>query len=454
MIREGKDRILSSLHALEIELPRQRILINLLPGDQPKEGSHFDLPILVALFQAMGLLPKPQGRAYYWGELQLDGCLRPFPDAIRHLFSIQSPLAESYHFSPMGVWDEEVEDFLHGKVFLMEHVEELFRQILPKALPMGEIKKIEARPPPRLPDNCLWNQLRGSRQQFLTWALALSGREHLLLMGSPGQGKSLWSKAAKDLLPPLAVEDWKDRVRFSGSDFRATHWRDLEKSPFEAPHHKASASAVVGGGSRQLKAGAMTRAHRGILFMDEFLEFHRDVLESLREPLEEKALSIARQQQSLRLPADIQLVAATNPCPCGNFRSLKVCVCRTQDFERYQRKLSGPLLDRFHRKLWWEYEDEKTEPEFKANPLRERIAAARRRQLPKIDALKWPPLENPRQERLFLDKWKTWLRWHSPSEATQQNFEEFWEFETEWERRWKGEQPKRTVRVRGTTGFH
>lgn len=445
MIREGKDRILSSLHSLQIELPAKRILVNLLPGDQPKEGSHFDLPICVALFQAMGLLMPPQKKNFYWGELQLDGSLRDFPDALRHLFSVADPHIGSFCFSPEGIWDEEVENFLSAPVDLIEHIEELFQKRERRKQSSENSASVKSSLAPSENKNLLkdevWNQLKGSPEQFLTWALAMTGREHLLLMGAPGQGKSLWSKASEALLPDLAVSQWKDRVRYSGTSFQISSWRDLSRPPFESPHHKASSAAIVGGGSRNLKAGAITRAHQGCLFLDEFLEFHRDVTESLREPLEEKALSIARQNQQLKLPADIQLIAATNPCPCGMHRSKKACQCQSSDFYRYQRKLSGPLLDRFHRKLWWEFKDENRPKGFEAKELRQKIKEARERKLPVLESsIPWPKLPNPRQKRLYLEKWKSWIQWHGLHSVTQKDFNRFWQFEMNWERKWNGEQ--------------
>ncbi|TVQ77245.1 MAG: ATP-binding protein [Bradymonadales bacterium] len=446
MIREGKDRIFSSLHALQIELPPQRILVHLMPGDQPKEGSHFDLPILVALFEAMGLLPTQEPKSYYWGELQLDGSLREFPQALRHLFAVNQKSAKGYTLQPPEDWDEEAEAFLDAPLLAIDHIEDLFQtpsesskakpspsEASIKAMALKELKsKLSAN------SNCLWNQLKGSPEQFLVWALSILGREHLLLMGPAGQGKSLWSKASKILLPPLPPQSWKERLRFLRGSQNGMSWRELSETPFESPHHKASASAVIGGGSRYIQEGAITRAHRGVLFLDELLEFHRDVLESLREPLEEKSLRIARSRGSWELPADIQLIAATNPCPCGSYRSKRQCLCTTRDFYRYQAKLSGPLTDRFHRKLWWEFQDQERPQGFSAQELALKIFEARDRRLPKTENLLWPKLPNARQSRLYLEKWKTWLRWFSPSIGTEADFRKFLSFETQWERAWEG----------------
>jgi len=434
MIREGKDRILSTLHSLQIELPAQRLLVSLLPGDRPKEGSHFDLPILIALFQALGLLPSPAHREFSWGELQLDGSLSPFDEALPHLFFADHPQVSKHILSSHSPLINDQQRFLNGRIRCIDHVEELFQDHVEDLGPQEHSETDCVLPP--LPQDCLWNQIKGTPEQFLTWVLSLLGRHHILLMGSPGQGKSLWAKSAKDLMPPLPRKLWRERLMFQSHGCRFQSWEDLARRPYEAPHHKASASAIIGGGSKAAVAGALTRAHQGILFLDEFFEFHRDVLESLREPLEEKSLSIARQSKAVRLPANVQLIAATNPCPCGRYRSKQTCRCSTSDFNRYRAKQSGPLVDRFHRKLWWSFEDAERAKDFEAMEVRERIRESQTFPIAKNAGIHWPKLPNPRQQRLVLDKWATWLQWHEISTAGQDDFDRFWKFEQQWERKW------------------
>jgi len=422
VIKEGRDRILSALHFLGIHLSKQKVLVNLHPSSDPKEGGHFDLPILVGVLKSLGQLPpRPELKEYFWGGLHLDGSVQKLSAAHSHiLFADQSAQAElnlcastegSDSISPILPW-------LKSPLRSLDHVSKIFsdRETLkaPMTTPIAHQKAFR------------WNHLRGSYDQFLLFSLAAVGRLHLLIEGPPGVGKSTWCQAYKDILPRFTPEAWLSRLKIApfGSG------TELLDPPFEAPHHTASTQAIVGGGSNRVDPGAITRAHGGVLFLDELLEFHRPVIESLREPLEEKRITIFRKGISAELAANFQLLASMNPCPCGYYQSQKICECSTNRFQSYRNKLSGPLLDRFHVHSWWRFEDFDIPDEFEVHRLRERISRAQQRIPPHLEDIKPPQDLHPRKRIRWLEFFAAWCRWHEidrPSLIHRKEFHEFYE---------------------------
>ena len=272
--------------------------------------------------------------------------------------------------------------------------------------------------------------MRGSHDQFLFWSLASLGRWNVLLNGSPGVGKSSWCQALQELQRPLTSKFWSEKFKYSSpAETRNLEFKDLSQRGFEAPHHTSSAASIVGGGHRQIYAGAISRAHRGILFLDELPEFQRNVLEALREPLEEKKLCIHRQGGKKSFPADIQLLAAMNPCRCGKHGSKKACVCSSAQFYSYQARLSEPLLERFHRVLWWTFKDEPQAPEFEFQKICERLSWAEKNR-PQLEKIDLSGFKNARQQRLWLEMLITWCKFfgiEKANETESQNLKNFFE---------------------------
>jgi len=436
MIREGKDRILSSLSSLGIELPAQKVLVSLIPGDLPKEGTHFDLPILAGILAALGLLARHDEQCFYWGEVGLDGSVQPLNDPLAHIL-YANQFNPSDLITGLGKIDFSfVDQFLKTHPKGIKHVQEILLEATPPANNYASAPVMRTDEAVELaihdlwikeiPADSRWNSLRGSPEQFLFWILVMLGRHHILLEGSPGVGKSSWCLAVDELQLPLTRHRLAERLRhhsFVSSRIRKVS--DLFSPPFEAPHHSSSRAAIVGGGSGAIEVGALSRSEGGILFLDEFNEFSRDVLESLREPLETKSITIARRGIAEQLPADIQLLCAMNPCKCGNFRSKKLCTCTTNEFQRYQTRISGPLKDRFHACCWWEFIEEKIPKEFHLQKLRTRIVECNRNRKPNLGQI-LPPLRlKPRRQKRWLEFFGSWCKWFGISDPENRDADEF-----------------------------
>jgi predicted ATPase with chaperone activity len=256
-----------------------------------------------------------------------------------------------------------------------------------------------------------------------------SGRHHILLEGAPGVGKSAWCTAIKDIQSPLLSDEIIEKFKISPHETsKLRSLEDLLQAPYEAPHHSSSMASIVGGGSQNIHIGYITRAHRGILFLDELAEFPKNVIEALREPLESKSITLGRSGYSKSFPADIQLIAAMNPCPCGNHLSKKQCYCGTKKFHDYQAKISTPMRERFHLNLYWNYENFEQPPEFQLKKIRQKIIELRTVPIPQMSGIKVPRDLNPRRQRKWTELFRTWCHWHAistPSPKNQHDFQEF-----------------------------
>jgi len=420
VIKEGRDRILSALHFLGIHLSKQKVLVNLHPSSVPKEGGHFDLPLLVGVLKSMGQLPPRENvKEYYWGGLHLDGSVQKLESPFSHiLFADQSANAELNLNVEMQGKESigSILPWIKNPVRDLDHVSKIFSD--------RDCLKAPITAPSNSNQRFRWEELRGSYEQFLLFSLAAIGRLHLLVEGPPGVGKSTWCQAYKDILPRFSPETWLGRLKIAPF----ASGTPLFDPPFESPHHTTSTQAIVGGGSNRIDPGAITRAHRGVLFLDELLEFHRPVIEGLREPLEDKKISIFRKGISAELAADFQLLATMNPCPCGYFQTRKVCECSTNRFQSYRNKLSGPLLDRFHIHTWWTFEDHDMHPDFKVHSLRQRIERALEKSPPQFEDIKPPGDLHPRKRIRWLEFFAAWCRWHQIDRPTQNQRKEFNEF--------------------------
>lgn len=430
MIREGRDRILAALTMLGLDVGSRRILVSLNPGNIPKEGSHFDLPILAAILGA--LVPEvPQGtHDFFWGELGLDGRVRSEPDILAHcLFATRFDptrlVAQLSDNTP-----QELSKFLGQSPISIDHIQKLFAlsptsekstqtqldldaSVLANWIEMG-------------PKNTLWDKLQGSESQFLFAALISLGRHHLLLEGPPGVGKSTWCLALRELQRPLSTGDWFERLTYQpGTSHDITNLADLSLPPFEMPHHSASRAALIGGGSGHVTIGAMTRAHRGILFLDELPEFSRDVLESLREPLDGKKIRIARKGQTKTLPADIQILATMNPCACGRFGSRDLCICPAAAFHRYRSRISLPLRERFHAKLPWKFIPSIPNSKWACRNIRKRLSEALKNHKTCVADIQLPKFPNPRQQMRWLELFESFCRWEGITKASTSNLMSF-----------------------------
>lgn len=433
MIREGKDRILSALSLMGIDLPSQKILVSLNPGDLRKEGSHFDLPILLGILKAMGILDPTQEKDFAWGELNLDGSIRPMQNILAHLMYANSFRASKLYAHTNNDTSQFIRAFTGKILKSLEHACDLINPEL--------FESYEASPSMHdvsnnilktwidsSPEESLWNSMRGTPQQFLLWSLASLGRHHLLVEGSPGVGKSAWSLALKEIQLPLVSEEIIEKFKISPHETsKIKSIADLVRAPYESPHHSSSVASIVGGGSQNISIGYITRAHRGILFLDEIAEFPKNVIEALREPLENKTITLGRTGTSKIFPADIQLIAAMNPCPCGNHLSKKQCFCGTKKFYDYQAKISEPMRDRFHFNIAWAFENYKISEDFKLKAVRARLLEVKDK-VPKFESIQISQDLSPRRQKKWLEFFTSWCQWHGVHTATQNDQKKFNEF--------------------------
>ncbi len=340
-IAESRERVRAALHSIGLSLPAAHITVNLAPADVVKEGTHYDLPIAVALMGAMGVIPTDSiQNLMMMGELGLDGRIRPVSGIL--------PASISAHQHDMGfvcpaeqgaeaLWSDNPIIWAPDSLLaLMNHLKG--RQLLIRPLPEP------AAPLSALPDLL---DIKGQVAAKRALEIAAVGGHNLLMIGPPGSGKSMLAARLPSIMPPLTQQEILEVSQIHSIAGQLKEGRLITARPFRAPHHSASMPAMVGGGLKA-KPGEISLAHHGILFLDELPEFGRQTLESLRQPIESGVVSVARANIHVTYPARFQLVAAMNPCKCGYLGVPGyMCSRAPRCAEEYQAKISGPLLDRF-----------------------------------------------------------------------------------------------------------
>lgn len=339
-VRESRERVRSALLMSGFDFPARRITVNLAPADLPKGSGAFDLPIALALLAASGQIPADALAVYdFAGELGLGGELRAVRGALPLALAAQAagralilPRANAAEAALVA----------GAQVFGAGSLSEVCAWLNGLQLPC-ETSPV---PAPLLAGGPDLADVRGQAAARLALELAAAGGHHLLMIGPPGTGKSMLAQRLPGILPPPTQDEaLQSAALHSLAGFAPDLARWMQR-PFRAPHHSASAVALVGGGSDP-RPGEISLAHNGVLFLDELAEFDRRTLEMLREPLESRAVSIARASRRVVFPADFQLVAAMNPCPCGyHGHPQRTCRCTPEQIARYRGKISGPLLDR------------------------------------------------------------------------------------------------------------
>ncbi len=342
-IEESKDRVSSSIKNSGFISPKQKnqkIIIALSPAHIKKTGSVFDLAMALAYLKSSQQIKFNSENKMFVGELSLDGKIKPIRGIIQIVLLARKIGIKEIYIPNQNCREAQIVNKI--KIYGVKNLKEIIEHLtqkkgVPAIIPQFPIKKEK-------PKNFIFNKIRGNESAKQSLLIAACGGHNICLYGPPGTGKTMLSKSFAEILPPLNYQQILETS--SIHSIYNNQQKLITRPPFRSPHHTASYSAIVGGG-KTIRPGEITLAHNGVFFMDEFPEFNRRVIDSLRQPIEEREITISRAEGEFKYPCNFILIIALNPCPCGFKNSkIKKCQCSVREIENYKRKISGPIADR------------------------------------------------------------------------------------------------------------